>query len=98
MSTFTAVFLYEVDPDGREAFEAVYGSGGEWARFFAPGDGYRGTELLRAGERYLVIDRWASRAAYEAFIAARAQEYARRNEEARALWRREEDLGRFESA
>jgi heme-degrading monooxygenase HmoA len=95
---FAAVFLYEVDNAGRDAFEAVYGSGGEWARFFAAGDGYRGTELLRAGERYLLIDRWSSRAAYEAFLAGHADEYARRSEQARALWRREEDVGRFETA
>jgi heme-degrading monooxygenase HmoA len=96
--SFAAVFLYEVDNAGRDAFEAVYGPEGEWARFFAAGDGYRGTELLRAGERYLLIDRWSSRGAYEAFLAEHADEYARRNEDARTLWRREEDMGRFETA
>jgi heme-degrading monooxygenase HmoA len=98
VSAFAAVFRYEIDPGGREAFEAVYGSDGEWARFFAPGDGYLGTELLRSDERYLLIDRWRSRAAYEAFVAEHADEYARRNEQARPLWRREEDVGRFEVA
>lgn len=95
---FAAVFLYEVDNAGRAAFEAAYGSDGEWARFFATGDGYLGTELLRSGDRYLLIDRWSSRAAYEAFLAVHADEYARRNEEATALWGREEVLGRFEDA
>jgi heme-degrading monooxygenase HmoA len=96
--SFAAVFLYEVDNSGSEAFEAVYGPEGDWARFFAAGDGYRGTELLRAGERYLLIDRWRSRTAYEAFLAEHADEYARRNADARALWRREEEVGRFENA
>ena len=96
--TFAAVFLYEVDNDGRDAFEAVYGPEGEWARFFAPGDGYRGTELLRSGERYVLIDRWDSCEAYEVYLEAHADEYAARNREAARLWRREEDLGRFESA
>jgi heme-degrading monooxygenase HmoA len=95
---FAAVFLYEVGSAGRDAFEAVYGPDGDWARFFAAGDDYRGTELLRAGERYLLIDRWATREAYEAFLAVHADEYARRNARAHSLWRREEDLGRFESA
>jgi len=95
---FAAVFLYEVDNAGRAAFEAVYGSDGEWARFFATGAGYLGTELLRSGDRYLLIDRWGSRAAYEAFLAEHADEYARRNEEATSLWGREEVLGRFEDA
>jgi hypothetical protein len=35
--SLAAVFEYEVELAGAEAFEAVYGSDGEWARFFAPG-------------------------------------------------------------
>jgi heme-degrading monooxygenase HmoA len=94
--SFAAVFLYEVDTGAHDAFQSVYGSDGEWARFFAPGDGYLGTELLRSGDRYLLIDRWTSRAAYDAFLAANEDEYARRNEDARRLWRREEDVGQFD--
>ncbi|MDP9284148.1 MAG: antibiotic biosynthesis monooxygenase, partial [Actinomycetota bacterium] len=82
--SLAAVFEYEVELAGAEAFEAVYGSDGEWARFFAPGDGYLGTELLRlsGGEtvHYLVIDRWRSASAYDAFLAAHADAYASRNE------------------
>jgi heme-degrading monooxygenase HmoA len=96
--SFAAVFLYDVDPGGHDAFAAVYGPDGEWARFFAPGDGYLGTELLRSGDRYVLIDRWSTRAAYEAFLAANADEYAVRSERATHLWRGEEDLGRFDSA
>ena len=96
--SFAAVFLYEVDTDGHDAFQSVYGSDGEWARFFALGEGYLGTELLRSGDRYLLIDHWRSRGEYEAFIAAHADEYARRNEAARRLWRHEEDVGRFDTA
>jgi heme-degrading monooxygenase HmoA len=94
--SFAAVFLYEVDTDGHDAFQSVYGSDGEWARFFRSGEGYLGTELLRSGDRYLLIDRWRSRADYEAFLEAQAGEYARRNEAARSLWRREHDVGRFD--
>ena len=93
---FAAVFLYEVDNARRAAFEAVYGPEGDWARFFATAEGYSGTELLRSGDRYLLIDRWSSRAAYEAFLAEHADEYSRRNEEVRTLWGHEEVVGRFE--
>jgi heme-degrading monooxygenase HmoA len=95
--SFAAVFLYEVDTDGHEAFQSVYGADGQWARFFAPDEGYLGTELLRSGDRYVLIDRWTSRAAYEAFLVAHADEYAQRNQDARRLWRREEEVGRFDS-
>ena len=93
------VFEYEVDPAGAEAFEAAYGSDGDWARYFAGAEGYRGTELLRAtGGHYLVIDRWDSDAGYDAFLAAHADEYGSRNQDAARLWLRERIVGRFETA
>jgi heme-degrading monooxygenase HmoA len=56
---------------GRESeFERAYGSSGDWAHLFRQGDGYLGTELLRRSDdsrEYLTLDRWASRADYEAF-------------------------------
>jgi heme-degrading monooxygenase HmoA len=95
--SFVSVFAYEVEPEGRAAFEAVYGPDGEWARFFRDGDGYLGTELLRRDGSYLLLDRWRSEAAYDAFLAAAGDEYARRNEAAKRLWRVEQVIGRFES-
>ena len=99
--SLVAVFEYEVEPAGAQAFEAVYGSDGEWARFFAAGAGYLGTELLRAvggaPGHYLVIDRWRSASAYQAFLDAHAEEYASRNETAKRLWKTERALGRFEA-
>ena len=66
---------------GRESeFELAYGSFGEWTRLFRRGEGYLGTELLRRSDdsgEYLALDRWASRAAYEAFRARWSSEYRR---------------------
>jgi heme-degrading monooxygenase HmoA len=98
--SFAAVFEYEVEPGKTAAFEAVYGAGGEWARFFAGGEGYLGTELLRgsdgAAARFVLIDRWRSAAAYDAFLDTHAVEYRRRNEDARRLYVRERTVGRFD--
>jgi heme-degrading monooxygenase HmoA len=95
--SFVAAFLYEVEPAGAQAFEAAYGSDGTWTRFFAGGDGYAGTELWRASEgRYLVLDRWTSEAAYEAFVDAHADEYRRRSAAAERLYFSELVLGRFQ--
>jgi heme-degrading monooxygenase HmoA len=100
-ATFVVVFVYDVDPAQVARFEAVYGPAGEWARFFAGSLAYLGTELLTAADahagRYVVIDRWASEEAYDAFLAAHAGEYARRNREGEALYRREQAIGRFRS-
>lgn len=99
--SFAAMFVYEVDPASAEAFEAAYGPDGEWVRFFGLGDGYAGTELWCAPEerprRYIVIDRWRSEAAYEAFLRAHEREYRRRSEAAEALYDRETSLGRWQA-
>jgi heme-degrading monooxygenase HmoA len=99
--SFAAVFAYEVDAETAEAFEAAYGPDGEWARFFRGGEGYLGTNLWRStGEdpgRYLLVDRWRSEDAYNAFLTARGDEYRRRSRAAEPLYRRETAVGRFEA-
>ena len=93
----TLVFLYETRDT--EAFESAYGPEGDWAQFFATGDGYLGTELLRDLEepgRYLVVDRWETAEAYNAFIAARSAEYMRRSDEMASLYVQELRLGSFD--
>ncbi|HVA31345.1 MAG TPA: antibiotic biosynthesis monooxygenase [Gaiellaceae bacterium] len=92
------VFSYEVRD--AEAFESAYGADGEWAQFFAQGDGYVGTEILRDVEhptRYLVVDRWRSAEAYNAFSAAHRDEYIRRVDDTRYLYEQELRFGTFEN-
>jgi heme-degrading monooxygenase HmoA len=92
------VFTYEArDP---AEFERVYGPEGEWAQFFRPGRGYVGTELLRDVEqpgRYVVIDRWESTEAYNAFVAAHRDEYMRRSDETAFHHAQELRFGTFEN-
>ena len=92
------VFRYEVrDP---EEFARAYGPEGEWAQFFRQGQGYIGTELLHdveEPERYLVIDRWESANAYNAFLAANNDEYLRRSDESRFHFVQELRFGTFEN-
>ena len=96
--SLAVVFEYEVEPARTEAFEAVYGGDGEWARAFAGAEGYLGTEMLRgADRRYLVIDRWRSAPDYDAFLEANTDDYGARNQAAARLWLRERPLGRFKA-
>jgi heme-degrading monooxygenase HmoA len=92
------VFSYDVrDAD---AFEHAYGAEGEWAQFFRQGAGYVGTELLRDVEtpgRYLVIDRWESADAYNAFTTQYREEYMRRVDDTRVYWEHELRFGTFEN-
>jgi heme-degrading monooxygenase HmoA len=92
------VFSYEVRD--AEQFEAVYGPEGEWATFFRDARGYVGTELLRDVEapgRYLVIDRWDSADAYNAFASEHRDEYMRRVDDTRFLYDQELRFGTFEN-
>jgi heme-degrading monooxygenase HmoA len=80
------------------AFEATYGARGEWARFFAQADGYKGTEMLHSTEaegEYLIIDRWTTAEAYRRFLGDRADEYKSRSARTRELYLSEERLGAF---
>lgn len=92
------VFSYEVRDTAE--FERVYGPDGEWAEFFRSGVGYVGTELLRdleAPGRYLVVDRWASTDAYNAFVSENRDEYMRRVDDTRYHYDSELRFGTFES-
>ena len=88
---------------GREGeFERAYGPSGEWAQLFGRDDGYLGTELLLRrsddeSREYLTLDRWASRAAYEAFRARRSGEYQRLDRRLEGLTEEETLLGAFEA-
>ena len=92
------VFSYDVREPAE--FESVYGPDGAWAAFFNGGRGYIGTELLRDLEvpgRYLVVDRWESAEAYNAFVTANREEYMRRVDETRYLYAQELRFGTFEN-
>jgi heme-degrading monooxygenase HmoA len=96
------VVLWRFRPrEGRQSeFERAYGPSGEWALLFRRGDGYLGTELLQRSEdprEYLTLDRWTSRAAYEAFRARWSDEYRRLDHRLEELTEEETLLGTFEA-
>ena len=96
---FEIVWEYEVRPEKVEAFEALYGPEGDWAYLFSRADGYVETRLLRDTAQpmlYLTIDRWISRAAYEAFVRAVEPAYAALDRRGDALTVRERRLGAFD--
>jgi heme-degrading monooxygenase HmoA len=92
------VFSYDVREPAD--FEQVYGPDGEWSQFFAGARGYIGTELLRDVEtpgRYLVIDRWESAEAYNAFATEHRENYMRRVDDTRLHYEQELRFGTFEN-
>ncbi len=67
---YSIVWTYRVEADRRREFEAAYGPTGAWAALFARADGFLDVDLLRSvadDGRYVTIDRWTSRRAFESF-------------------------------
>lgn len=95
---YAIVWAFRPRPGRAAEFEQAYGPAGEWAMLFQQAPGYLGTDLLRpiddAG-RYLTVDRWESRAAYEAFRAARSAEYEALDRACEGLTEAEERVGEF---
>jgi heme-degrading monooxygenase HmoA len=96
------VVLWRFRPSmGRESeFERAYGPSAEWTRLFQHGEGYLGTELLERSDdarEYLVLDRWASRAAYQVFRARFSSEYRRLDSWLEELTEEEVPMGTFET-
>lgn len=92
------VWEFQVRPEQEAEFERVYGPEGAWARLFAGGEGFLGTELLRDVDdrgRYLTIDRWTSAAAFAAFRDRWADDYRDLDRRCAALTSRETALGAF---
>ena len=69
-----------------------------WGLFFRKGQGYLGSEVLRDARRFITIDRWTSREAYESFREAHRTEYEAIDGQLERLTDHEHHIGSFESA
>jgi heme-degrading monooxygenase HmoA len=95
---YVVIWEFHVRPQMTERFEEAYGSRGVWARFFAQGAGYIATELSRDEKnpaRYITLDLWESREAYENFRAQHQAAYKAIDKECESLTESELELGRF---
>ena len=93
------VWEFRVRTDRRAEFERHYGPEGSWAKLFREDPAYIGTELLRdaaEADRYLTIDRWRARGAFEAFKKAHAAEYAALDRDCEQLTTTETKFGVFD--
>ena len=96
---YLILWEYEVRPEALKAFVDAYGADGAWARLFRRASGFVGVELLRNeadGGQFVTIDRWLSRADFEAFRAAFAHAYEALDAELGALTESERRIGAFE--
>lgn len=95
---FVILWEFEVKPGCEKQFEDSYGPDGDWARFFRCDPHYRETRLLRdavRANRYVTLDAWDSREAYENFQRENREEYQALDASFESLTVREEPVGSF---
>ena len=96
---FLIMWEFRPQAGAEKEFEQAYGPDGIWARFFALGDGFIATELIRDFSdpgRYLTVDMWTSKAAYEKFREEYAAEYQSIDTKCEAVTAQEKTIGSFE--
>jgi heme-degrading monooxygenase HmoA len=95
------IWDFRVKPGMEPRFEEVYGPNGLWARLFETAPEYLGTELTRDSEdahRYLTLDYWTSKDAYENFRRRNAEQYRAIDAECEAMTDSEVEIGSFARA
>jgi heme-degrading monooxygenase HmoA len=95
---FVILWEYEVKPGCEKRFEDGHGPDGDWARFFRRDPHYRETRFLRdavRANRYMTLDAWDSREAYENFQRDNREEYKALDASFESLTAKETHLGSF---
>ena len=97
--TYVVVWEFDVPDARRDEFERTYGPAGPWHDLFSTGDGYLGTELLRAssGSGYLTVDRWDHRNSFDAFMSARTHDYRASDQRLGGIAVAERRIGDFDT-
>lgn len=95
---YLILWEYYVKAEKLPDFEEIYSPTGTWVELFQKGEGYLGTELLHdetSPRRYLTIDRWESKAAYETFLSVQEQAYKEMDARCEGLTEHESLLGKW---
>ena len=90
---------YQVNWEHRAEFEKAYSANGVWAELFRKAAGFLETELAYDETnpgRYLTIDRWETREAYELFLSQWKEEYQALDMQCEHLTESESYLGGYE--
>lgn len=98
--SYEIVWEFRLPAARAAAFEQAYGPEGVWVQLFRRAPGFIETRLLRDAEdeeRYLTVDRWNSREAFDAFKHRFAAEYGAQDQELEGLAWSETRIGAFDS-
>ena len=97
---FLALWEFEVKSGCEARFQTVYGAHGDWARLFRTDSNFLETRLLqdpRQPAKYITLDFWASRSAFESFKESNHTAYQQMDKNCETLTIFERCLGMFDS-
>jgi heme-degrading monooxygenase HmoA len=97
---FLALWEFEVKSACEQRFQSVYGADGEWARLFRTDPNFIETRLLRdpvQPNKFVTLDFWESRSAYESFKELNHSAYLRLDRDCQSLTSIERCLGYFDN-
>jgi heme-degrading monooxygenase HmoA len=95
---FVIAWEFVLKQGAQEQFLAGYGPEGRWAKLFAKAPGFIRSELARSeydGHKFVTVDVWESRAAYDAFRKQFEAEYDLLDMEMQAYTVNEQRVGSF---
>jgi quinol monooxygenase YgiN len=98
-SDYSYMWEYTIDPAHEDEFLAAYSPRGAWVKLFRKHAGYVDTQLHRDRDnlhRFVTIDRWASREAWEAFRRAATEEFDALDAQCESYTRGEREFGTFQ--
>ena len=96
---YTILWEFHVPAARRAEFETAYDAQGPWAKLFAQAPGFAGVALLRCADqagRYVTVDRWRSRADFDAFKRDFGADYAALDSRLEGIAESETRIGAFE--
>ena len=99
MSEYAYVWEFQVAAGHEPEFERHYGADGTWVALFRQHPGFLGTSLFqdRANPlRYVTIDRWRSKDAFQDFRTQFAAQYEALDALCEGLTTKESSLGQLE--
>lgn len=97
---FVCIWEFRVTPGAERDFEHIYAPDGDWARLFRLSPEYAGTDLyhdVADVQRYVTMDRWRSKSAFEALKSDRRGEYLALDGRCSCLIDSERLIGEIES-
>lgn len=98
--SYDIMWEFRLPAERAAEFEQAYGPEGAWTRLFRHAPGFIETRLLRDAEdqtRYLTMDRWESRDAFDDFKRRFATEYRTLDAQLEGLAQTETRLGAFDT-